>query len=163
MPDSKRSNGSAISDQHDDWAQGLRDVPDLLVSAEFSLRPLARGDIPVADLEARRIVGDVCDRLHRASGEVLELMRHAPGLSPRGGEGPAERVADLVRGLRILGRAWWWGGVLLLALPFALSAAFRESSDAFAALVLGLLIAGVPAGICLGWARLIEGFLQPRE
>jgi hypothetical protein len=65
-----------------DWARRLREVPDLLVAAELSLRPLAKGDVPVTDADARRIVGDACDMLHVASARVLDLMRRMPEWAP---------------------------------------------------------------------------------
>ena len=77
----QHSDRSGHSDSSD-WAQRLREVPDLLVAAELSLRPLAKGDVPVTDADARRIVGDACDMLHVASARVLDLMRRVPDWAP---------------------------------------------------------------------------------
>jgi hypothetical protein len=41
----------------------VRDVPDMLVAAQLSLRSLARDEATASSAEAKRIVGDACDLL----------------------------------------------------------------------------------------------------
>jgi len=49
------------------WGGSMREVPDMLIAAQLSLRPLAKGEAPPTAEEARRIVGDACDLLHRTA------------------------------------------------------------------------------------------------
>ena len=63
------------------WSGTMREVPDMLIAAQLSLRPLAKGDTPPTTEEARRIVGDACDLLHLALTNVLRVTRE-PHLDP---------------------------------------------------------------------------------
>lgn len=54
----------------------------MLVAAQLSLRPLAKGDAPLTSAEARQIVGDACDQLHLALTNVLKVTRNLPGFAP---------------------------------------------------------------------------------
>ena len=60
----------------------MREVPDMLIAAQLSLRPLAKGEVPPTAEEARRIVGDACDLLHLALTNVLQVTRSIPNLAP---------------------------------------------------------------------------------
>lgn len=68
------------------WAQGAREVPDMLVAAQLSLRPLAKGEATPTNAEARRIVGDACDLLRVALANLLDVTRTLPGF-PLGSPG----------------------------------------------------------------------------
>ena len=64
------------------WGGSMREVPDMLIAAQLSLRPLAEGEAPPTTEEARRIVGDACDLLHLALTNVLQGTRSIPNLAP---------------------------------------------------------------------------------
>ena len=59
----------------------LAEVPDLLVTSELMLRPLARGDNPNIPGETCEAIGQACDQLHMALTRVLEVLRNVPGTS----------------------------------------------------------------------------------
>jgi len=59
----------------------MGEVPDLLVTAQFLLRPLAKGQSPVAADEARRIIGEACDLIDLALANVLDISRNLPDLT----------------------------------------------------------------------------------
>ena len=63
------------------WGGSMREVPDMLIAAQLSLRPLAKGEAPPTAEEARRIVGDACDLLHLALTNVLQVTRSIPSLA----------------------------------------------------------------------------------
>ena len=71
-------------------------------------------------------------------------------------------LSRIVRGLRIVGKVWWWGGVIVLAFALGISPDLRDQSSALTVLVLGLIVAGIPAGLAFGLAWLLDGFLQPK-
>ena len=60
------------------WARGAREVPDMLVAAELSLRPLARGEATPSSAETQRIVGDACNLLRDALANLVEVTRNLP-------------------------------------------------------------------------------------
>ena len=63
------------------WPRRMGEVPDLLVTAQFLLRPLAKGQSPVAADEARRIIGEACDLIDLALANVLDISRNLPDLT----------------------------------------------------------------------------------
>lgn len=85
MPEKRRFDTSPPP-SYVTWAGRMREVPDMLIAAQLSLRPLAIGDAPPTSAEARRIVGDACDLLHLALTNVLEVARNLPQLAPMNDE-----------------------------------------------------------------------------
>ena len=85
------------------WARNIREVPDMLVAAQLSLRPLAKGEAPPTSAEARQIVGDACDLLHLALTNVLKVTRNLPGFAPANADnaGPPEALPDPLRERRM--------------------------------------------------------------
>jgi len=73
------------------WAQRVREVPDMLVAAQLSLGPLAKGESTATSAEARRIVGDACDLLRVALTNLVEVTRSSPGF-PLGSTGLIDGV-----------------------------------------------------------------------
>jgi len=64
------------------WGGSMREVPDMLIAAQLSLQPLAKGDALPTPEEARRIAGDACELLHLALTNVLQVTRSIPNLVP---------------------------------------------------------------------------------
>ena len=50
-------------------------VPDKLLTAQLSLRPLSHGDPITAELELGRAITDACDLMHSALADVVEVAR----------------------------------------------------------------------------------------
>jgi hypothetical protein len=63
---------------HPNWAQRVREVPDMLVAAQLSLGALAKGESLATSAEARRIVRDACDLLRVAVTNLVEVTRNSP-------------------------------------------------------------------------------------
>jgi hypothetical protein len=63
------------------WARRMGEVPDLLVTAQYSLRALAKGEGPAASVEARQMIGAACDLLDVALANVLEVTQNLPDLA----------------------------------------------------------------------------------
>jgi hypothetical protein len=59
----------------------MGEVPDLLVTAQFLLRPLAKGHSPASAEDARRIIGEACDLIDLALANVLDITRRLPDLT----------------------------------------------------------------------------------
>lgn len=72
-------------------------------------------------------------------------------------------LGRVVRGLRIVGKVWGWGVLLITAIALAFSIGSRGGDALWFTLGFGVLVAVVPASIALGLAWLIEGFLQPKQ
>jgi len=72
-------------------------------------------------------------------------------------------LARLVKGLRFLGKAWFWGFVVLGALYLGLSGAYRETNDIGWVLAFGLVVAAAPAALALGLAWLLAGLLESKQ
>jgi len=68
------------------WAQGVREVPDMLVAAQLSLRSLAKGEAMPSSAEAKRIVGDACDLLGVALVNIVQVTKNLPGFPLEGDE-----------------------------------------------------------------------------
>ena len=56
-------------------------VPDKLLTAQLSLRPLSHGDPITAEMEVERTVADACDLMHSALADVVEVARNLTQLS----------------------------------------------------------------------------------
>jgi drug/metabolite transporter (DMT)-like permease len=71
----------------------------------------------------------------------------------------------LVTALRVLGRVWGWGALICFALYVALSGEFQSTraSDLIQAVLFVLVLAGMPAGILIGLAWLLEGLIEPKR
>jgi hypothetical protein len=67
------------------WARKMGEVPDLLITAHFSLRALAKGEGPATSAEARQIIGGACALLDAALANVLEVTRNLPDVAPLNG------------------------------------------------------------------------------
>ena len=80
-PQSGNGNGDATLEV---LLQRLGEVPDLLVTVELRLRPLARGDKENTPEEARHVIGNACDQVHMALGRVLDVLRNLPEMSSLG-------------------------------------------------------------------------------
>ena len=63
------------------WPRRMGEVPDLLVTAQFLLKPLAKGQHPVALDDAKRIIGEACDLIDLALANVLDISRNLPDLT----------------------------------------------------------------------------------
>jgi len=63
------------------WPRRMGEVPDLLVTAQFLLRPIARGQTPATAEDAKRIVGEACDLIGLALASVLDVSRNLPDLT----------------------------------------------------------------------------------
>jgi hypothetical protein len=50
-------------------------VPDKLLTAQLSLRPLSQGDSIKAEMEASQTIADACDLMHSALADVVEVAR----------------------------------------------------------------------------------------
>ena len=50
-------------------------VPDKLVTAQLSLRPLSHGDPATASMEVGQTIADACDLMHSALADVVEVAR----------------------------------------------------------------------------------------
>ena len=51
-------------------------VPDKLLTAQLSLRPLSHGGPPSADGELAHVIADACDLMHSALADVVEVARN---------------------------------------------------------------------------------------
>ena len=71
-------------------------------------------------------------------------------------------LGRLARGLRVVGKVWFWGVVILTGAGIGLTGDLR-GGDLWAVLLMALLVAAFPAGITLGAAWLIDGFLEPKR
>lgn len=71
-------------------------------------------------------------------------------------------LGRLARGLRVVGKVWFWGVVILTGAVIGLMGDVH-GGDLWVALLIALLWAAIPAGIALGAAWLIEGFLEPKR
>ena len=94
MPDNGKPQLGTPRPQLEGWAQRMGEVPDLLMAAQLSLRPLAKGEISGTTAEARQIIGNACDLLHVALANVLEVTRNLPDLSRLNGESHGRAGAD---------------------------------------------------------------------
>lgn len=56
-------------------------VPDKLVTAQLSLRPLSHGDSIAASTENMLTINDACDLMHSALADVVEVARTLADLS----------------------------------------------------------------------------------
>ena len=95
MPEKRQFEASQPS-PYEAWVQSMREVPDMLVAAQLSLRPLAKGEAPPTTSEARQIVGDACDLLYLALTNVLKFTRNLPGVVPANADSasPPEAVRE---------------------------------------------------------------------
>jgi hypothetical protein len=59
----------------------MGEVPDLLVTAQFLLKPLAKGQSPATAEDAQRIIGEACDLIDLALANVLDISRNLPDLT----------------------------------------------------------------------------------
>ena len=62
-------------------------VPDKLLTAQLSLRPLSHGGAPSADGELAHVIADACDLMHSALADVVEVARNLtqlPGIDEGG-------------------------------------------------------------------------------
>jgi hypothetical protein len=62
-------------------------VPDKLLTAQLSLRPLSHGDPPSTDGELAHVIADACDLMHSALADVVEVARNLtqlPGIDEGG-------------------------------------------------------------------------------
>ena len=62
-------------------------VPDKLLTAQLSLRPLSHGDSITTEVEASRTIADACDLMHSALADVVEVARNLtqlPGVDEGG-------------------------------------------------------------------------------
>jgi len=76
----KRQQGFPQQPAQIGWARSMREVPDMLVAAQLSLHPLARGEATPTSAEAKRIAGETCDLLRVALANVVEVTRYLPDL-----------------------------------------------------------------------------------
>ena len=51
-------------------------VPDKLLTAQLSLRPLSHGDSIAAETEVGQKIADACDLMHSALADVVEVARN---------------------------------------------------------------------------------------
>ena len=56
-------------------------VPDKLLTAQLSLRPLTHGDPGGAEMESSEAIANACDLMHSALADVVEVARHLTQLS----------------------------------------------------------------------------------
>ena len=63
------------------WPRRMGEVPDLLVTAQFLLRPLAKGQGPASGQDAKRIIGEACGLIDLALANVLDITRNLPDLT----------------------------------------------------------------------------------
>ncbi len=68
-----------------DWARKMGEVPDPLITAQFSLRALAKGEGPASSAEAKQIIGGACALLDAALANVLEVTRNLPDVAALNG------------------------------------------------------------------------------
>jgi len=62
-------------------------VPDKLLTAQLSLRPLSHGDPLSAEGELAHVIADACDLMHSALADVVEVARNLtqlPGIDEGG-------------------------------------------------------------------------------
>ena len=59
----------------------MAEVPDLLVTAQFTLRTLLKGDRPAVPTVTKHAIGEACDLLDLALANVLEVTRNLPDLA----------------------------------------------------------------------------------
>lgn len=59
----------------------MGEVPDLLVTAQFLLRPFAKGQSPATAEDSKRIIGEACDLVDLALANVLDISRNLPDLT----------------------------------------------------------------------------------
>ena len=62
-------------------------VPDKLLTAQLSLRPLSHGHPDSADGELAHVITDACDLMHSALADVVEVARNLtqlPGVDEGG-------------------------------------------------------------------------------
>jgi len=62
-------------------------VPDKLLTAQLSLRPLSHGDPHSAEGELAHVIADACDLMHSALADVVEVARNLtqlPGIDEGG-------------------------------------------------------------------------------
>ena len=59
----------------------MGEVPDLLVTARFTLRALAKREPPAISAEAKQVIGEACNLLDLALANVLEVTRNLPDLA----------------------------------------------------------------------------------
>jgi hypothetical protein len=76
----------------------------MLVAAQLSLSPLAKGEATPTNAEARRIVGDACELLHDALANLVEVTKDLPGF-PLGNAEPSAGGVGAQRDLRISARS----------------------------------------------------------
>ena len=50
-------------------------VPDKLLTAQLSLRPLSHGEPLAAENESGQVIADACDLVHSALADVVEVAR----------------------------------------------------------------------------------------
>jgi hypothetical protein len=50
-------------------------VPDKLLTAQLSLRPLRHGDPSTAEMESSEAIANACDLMHSALADVVEVAR----------------------------------------------------------------------------------------
>lgn len=84
MPDMRRFDPPEPSEVAG-WARKMGEVPDLLITAQCSLRSLAKGEGPATSAEARQIIGGACALLDAALENVLEVTRNLPDVAPLNG------------------------------------------------------------------------------
>ena len=62
-------------------------VPDKLLTAQLSLRPLSHGDPLAGENEVTHVIADACDLMHSALADVVEVARNLtqlPGIDEGG-------------------------------------------------------------------------------
>ena len=65
-------------------------VPDKLLTAQLSLRPLSQGDPLATETEITQQIADACDLMHSALADVVEVARNLtqlPGIDEGGAAG----------------------------------------------------------------------------
>ena len=65
-------------------------VPDKLLTAQLSLRPLSHGDPLATETEFTQQIADACDLVHSALADVVEVARNLtqlPGVDEGGAAG----------------------------------------------------------------------------
>ena len=68
-------------------AKKLLVVPDKLLTAQLSLRPLSHGTPLAAERESEQVIADACDLVHSALADVVEVARtltQIPGVDEAG-------------------------------------------------------------------------------
>jgi hypothetical protein len=72
-------------------------------------------------------------------------------------------ISRLVTALRVSGKVWLWTVLILWALYIGLSAEFRTGNGVIGMAAIGVVIAGVPAGLLISIAWLLAGFIEPKR